>query len=107
MEFDELCRYMTERYLSKYVSSIRASSCESFSGFAEAHEVTEVFTKLVIAIKRYLQPGTSAAAGASSLTRPPARRPGLRSNMTLNAIVTALMPLLSRWSLRMSRSMSP
>eukprot|EP00965_Chrysotila_dentata_P131197 4337074-Pleurochrysis_carterae.AAC.1 len=37
-EFDELCRYMTERYLSKYVSSTRENSCESFSGFAEAHE---------------------------------------------------------------------
>eukprot|EP00965_Chrysotila_dentata_P177211 5852690-Pleurochrysis_carterae.AAC.1 len=37
-EFDELCRYMTERYLSMYVSSTRANSCESFTGFAEAHE---------------------------------------------------------------------
>eukprot|EP00965_Chrysotila_dentata_P185895 6137189-Pleurochrysis_carterae.AAC.1 len=40
-EFDDLCRYMVERQLSKYVSSTRANSCESFSGFAEAHEVTE------------------------------------------------------------------
>eukprot|EP00965_Chrysotila_dentata_P063279 2096934-Pleurochrysis_carterae.AAC.1 len=30
-EFDELCRYMTEKYLFKYVSSTRANSCDSFS----------------------------------------------------------------------------
>eukprot|EP00965_Chrysotila_dentata_P036768 1223739-Pleurochrysis_carterae.AAC.1 len=84
-EFDELCRYMTEWYLSKYVSSTCANSCESFSGFVEAHEVTKVFTKLIIAIELYLQPGTPAAAPASSSTRAPARRPGLRSNTTLNA----------------------
>eukprot|EP00965_Chrysotila_dentata_P009085 295719-Pleurochrysis_carterae.AAC.1 len=40
-EFGDLCRYMAERYLSKYISSTRANSCESLSGFAEAHEVTE------------------------------------------------------------------
>eukprot|EP00965_Chrysotila_dentata_P229485 6197221-Pleurochrysis_carterae.AAC.4 len=32
---------MTERHLSKYVSSTSVNSCDSFSGFAEAHEVTE------------------------------------------------------------------
>eukprot|EP00965_Chrysotila_dentata_P131352 4342899-Pleurochrysis_carterae.AAC.1 len=37
-EFDDLCRYMAERHLSKYVFSTRANSCDSFSGFAEAHE---------------------------------------------------------------------
>eukprot|EP00965_Chrysotila_dentata_P229638 6197294-Pleurochrysis_carterae.AAC.4 len=37
-EFDDLCRHMTDRHLSKYVSSTRVNSCESFSGFAEAHE---------------------------------------------------------------------
>eukprot|EP00965_Chrysotila_dentata_P232543 6199031-Pleurochrysis_carterae.AAC.1 len=55
-EFDDLCRHMTERHLSKYVSSTRVNSCESFSDFAEAHEVTEVFIKLIIAIERYLEP---------------------------------------------------
>eukprot|EP00965_Chrysotila_dentata_P029294 973829-Pleurochrysis_carterae.AAC.1 len=41
-EFDDLCRYKTERHLSKYVSSTtRANSYDSFSGFAEKHEVTE------------------------------------------------------------------
>eukprot|EP00965_Chrysotila_dentata_P041721 1383539-Pleurochrysis_carterae.AAC.1 len=48
-EFDDLCRYMAETYLSKYVSSTRANSCESFSGFAEAHEVTEDFVRLIVA----------------------------------------------------------
>eukprot|EP00965_Chrysotila_dentata_P028935 961905-Pleurochrysis_carterae.AAC.1 len=37
-EFDELCRYITEKYLFKYVSSTRANSCDSFSGFEESHE---------------------------------------------------------------------
>eukprot|EP00965_Chrysotila_dentata_P018751 624184-Pleurochrysis_carterae.AAC.2 len=55
-EFDYLCRYMTERYLFKYVSSTRVNSCESFSGLAEAHEVTAVFIKLIVAIERYLEP---------------------------------------------------
>eukprot|EP00965_Chrysotila_dentata_P065004 2155171-Pleurochrysis_carterae.AAC.1 len=60
-EFDDLCRYMAERHLSKYVSSTRASSCESFSGFAEAHEVTEVFVRLIIAVEHYLEPEDFAA----------------------------------------------
>eukprot|EP00965_Chrysotila_dentata_P100397 3317365-Pleurochrysis_carterae.AAC.1 len=55
-EFDDLCRYMVERYLPKYVSSTRANSCESFSGFAEAHEVAEVFVRLIVAAERYLEP---------------------------------------------------
>eukprot|EP00965_Chrysotila_dentata_P051630 1713685-Pleurochrysis_carterae.AAC.1 len=37
-EFNDLCRYMAERHLSKYVLSTRTNSCESFFGFAEAHE---------------------------------------------------------------------
>eukprot|EP00965_Chrysotila_dentata_P069648 2300392-Pleurochrysis_carterae.AAC.1 len=37
-EFDDLCRYMAERHSIKYVSSTGANSCNSFSGFAEAHE---------------------------------------------------------------------
>eukprot|EP00965_Chrysotila_dentata_P115492 3816722-Pleurochrysis_carterae.AAC.1 len=45
-EFDDLCRYMAERQLSKYLSCTRANSCESISGFAEAHEVTKVFVYL-------------------------------------------------------------
>eukprot|EP00965_Chrysotila_dentata_P016759 556063-Pleurochrysis_carterae.AAC.2 len=64
-EFDELCLYMTERHLSKYVSSTRVNSCEthqSFSGCAEAHEVTEIFIKLVVAIERYLEPESPASA---------------------------------------------
>eukprot|EP00965_Chrysotila_dentata_P224798 6194394-Pleurochrysis_carterae.AAC.1 len=47
---------MTEKHLSKYVSSTRANSCDSFSGFAEAHEVTKVFVRLMVAIERYLEP---------------------------------------------------
>eukprot|EP00965_Chrysotila_dentata_P240683 6203850-Pleurochrysis_carterae.AAC.1 len=47
---------MAERHLSKYVSSTRANSCDSFSGFAEAHEVTEAFIRLIAAIKRYIEP---------------------------------------------------
>eukprot|EP00965_Chrysotila_dentata_P153352 5068952-Pleurochrysis_carterae.AAC.1 len=31
-ELDDLCRYMTEPHLSKYASSTRANSCDSFSG---------------------------------------------------------------------------
>eukprot|EP00965_Chrysotila_dentata_P109138 3606360-Pleurochrysis_carterae.AAC.1 len=54
-EFNDLCRHMTERHLSKYLSSTCVNSCESFSGFAEAYEVTEVFIKLIIAIERYLE----------------------------------------------------
>eukprot|EP00965_Chrysotila_dentata_P071951 2376852-Pleurochrysis_carterae.AAC.1 len=46
---------MAERYLSKYVSSTRANSWESFSGFAEAHEVTEVFVRPIVAVERYLE----------------------------------------------------
>eukprot|EP00965_Chrysotila_dentata_P074828 2472777-Pleurochrysis_carterae.AAC.1 len=42
-EFDDLCRYMTERHLSKCIVSTRANSCDSFSGFAEVHQGTEVF----------------------------------------------------------------
>eukprot|EP00965_Chrysotila_dentata_P247832 6207986-Pleurochrysis_carterae.AAC.1 len=55
-EFDDLCRYMTERHVSKYVSFTRGNFCDSFSGFAEAHEVTEVFVKLIVAIEHYLEP---------------------------------------------------
>eukprot|EP00965_Chrysotila_dentata_P154112 5093397-Pleurochrysis_carterae.AAC.1 len=47
---------MAERHLSKYVSSTGAHSCNSFSDFAEAHEVTEAFIRLVAAIKRYIEP---------------------------------------------------
>eukprot|EP00965_Chrysotila_dentata_P144155 4761669-Pleurochrysis_carterae.AAC.1 len=61
-EFDDLCRYMAERHLSQYVSSTRANSCESFSGFAEAHEVTAAFIRLIVAaIERYLEPEDFAA----------------------------------------------
>eukprot|EP00965_Chrysotila_dentata_P037777 1256140-Pleurochrysis_carterae.AAC.1 len=60
-EFDDLCRYMIERHLSKYVSSTRANSGESFFGFAEAHEVTEVLVKLIVAVERYLKPEDLAA----------------------------------------------
>eukprot|EP00965_Chrysotila_dentata_P009426 307049-Pleurochrysis_carterae.AAC.1 len=63
--FDELCRYMSERHLSKYVSSTRVNSCEAFSGFAEAHKVTDVFIKLVVAIERYLEPDSPASAPGS------------------------------------------
>eukprot|EP00965_Chrysotila_dentata_P259420 6213559-Pleurochrysis_carterae.AAC.2 len=31
-EYDDFCRYMTQRHLSKYVSSTRSNSCDSFSG---------------------------------------------------------------------------
>eukprot|EP00965_Chrysotila_dentata_P064688 2144922-Pleurochrysis_carterae.AAC.1 len=56
-EFDDLCRYMlTERHLSKYVLSTRANSCDSLSGFTEAHEVTEVFVRLIVAKERYIEP---------------------------------------------------
>eukprot|EP00965_Chrysotila_dentata_P125512 4149499-Pleurochrysis_carterae.AAC.1 len=47
---------MAERHLSKYVSSTRANSCDSSSGFAEAHEVTEAFSRLIAAIERYIEP---------------------------------------------------
>eukprot|EP00965_Chrysotila_dentata_P050980 1690822-Pleurochrysis_carterae.AAC.4 len=60
-ESDDLCRHMTERHLSKYVSSTRVNSCESLSGFAEAHEVMEVFIKLIIAIEGYLEPESIVA----------------------------------------------
>eukprot|EP00965_Chrysotila_dentata_P106491 3518081-Pleurochrysis_carterae.AAC.2 len=46
-EFDDPCRHMTERLLSKYILSTHVNSCESFSSFAEAHD---------IAIERYLEP---------------------------------------------------
>eukprot|EP00965_Chrysotila_dentata_P194973 6176709-Pleurochrysis_carterae.AAC.1 len=55
-EFDDLCRCNAERHLSKYVSSTRANSCDSFSGFAETHEVTEFFVRLIVAFERYLEP---------------------------------------------------
>eukprot|EP00965_Chrysotila_dentata_P143879 4753255-Pleurochrysis_carterae.AAC.1 len=55
-DFDNLCRYMAERHLSKYVSLTRANSCNSFSGFAEAHKVTEAFNRLIAAIERYIKP---------------------------------------------------
>eukprot|EP00965_Chrysotila_dentata_P114879 3797003-Pleurochrysis_carterae.AAC.1 len=55
-EFDDLYRYMAERHLTKYVSSTGENSCNSFSGFAEAHEVTETFIRLIAAIKRYIEP---------------------------------------------------
>eukprot|EP00965_Chrysotila_dentata_P257715 6212980-Pleurochrysis_carterae.AAC.5 len=64
-KFDELCRYMTERYLPRYVSSTRVNSCESFSGFAEAHEVTKVFIKLIDAMERYLEPESTASTPES------------------------------------------
>eukprot|EP00965_Chrysotila_dentata_P008415 274341-Pleurochrysis_carterae.AAC.1 len=60
-EFDNLCRYMAERHLSKYVSCTRANSCESFSGFAETHEVTKVFIRLIVAVERYFEPEEFAA----------------------------------------------
>eukprot|EP00965_Chrysotila_dentata_P156532 5172394-Pleurochrysis_carterae.AAC.1 len=47
---------MAERHLSKYISSTGANSCNSFFGFAEAHEVTEAFIRLIAAIKRYIEP---------------------------------------------------
>eukprot|EP00965_Chrysotila_dentata_P183438 6057376-Pleurochrysis_carterae.AAC.1 len=52
---------MAERHLSEYVSSTRANSCESTSGFAKAHEVTEVFVGLIAAVERYLEPEDLAA----------------------------------------------
>eukprot|EP00965_Chrysotila_dentata_P012587 415017-Pleurochrysis_carterae.AAC.1 len=52
---------MAERHLSKYVSSTRANSCDSFSGFAEAHDVTEAFIRPIAAIERYLEPEDFAA----------------------------------------------
>eukprot|EP00965_Chrysotila_dentata_P187431 6172128-Pleurochrysis_carterae.AAC.5 len=55
-ELDDLCRYMTERHLSKYVSSTRVNSCESFSGVAEVHEAREVLIKFIMAIERHLKP---------------------------------------------------
>eukprot|EP00965_Chrysotila_dentata_P123292 4075113-Pleurochrysis_carterae.AAC.1 len=60
-KFDDLCRYMAERHLSKYVSSTRANSCDSFSDFAEAHEVTERFIRLIAAFERYIEPEDFAA----------------------------------------------
>eukprot|EP00965_Chrysotila_dentata_P054220 1799198-Pleurochrysis_carterae.AAC.1 len=52
---------MAERHLSNYISSTRVNSCESFSGFAEAHEVTKVFIRLIVAVERYLEPEDLAA----------------------------------------------
>eukprot|EP00965_Chrysotila_dentata_P051424 1705376-Pleurochrysis_carterae.AAC.1 len=52
---------MAERHLSKYVSSTRANSCDSLSGFTEAHEVTEAFIRVTAAIERYLEPEDFAA----------------------------------------------
>eukprot|EP00965_Chrysotila_dentata_P119495 3950970-Pleurochrysis_carterae.AAC.1 len=60
-EFDDLCRYMTERHLSKYILPTRANSCDSFSGFAEAHEVPEVSVRLIVAIEHHLEPEDLAA----------------------------------------------
>eukprot|EP00965_Chrysotila_dentata_P248803 6208553-Pleurochrysis_carterae.AAC.1 len=89
-EFDELCRYMTEKYLSKYVSSTRVNSCDSFSGFKEAHEVVEVFTKFLLAIKRYLPTARPAAAPAPAPTQTTARRI-LRSGTSTNACDDAFL----------------
>eukprot|EP00965_Chrysotila_dentata_P156728 5178272-Pleurochrysis_carterae.AAC.1 len=89
-EFDELCRYMTEKYLSKYISSTLVNSCDSFSGFEEAHEVIEVFTKLLLAIKRYLPTARPAAVPAPAPTRAPVRRV-LRSNTTMNTCDDAFL----------------
>eukprot|EP00965_Chrysotila_dentata_P167226 5521707-Pleurochrysis_carterae.AAC.2 len=61
----ELCRYRTEIYLSKYVLSTRVNSGESFFGSAEAHEVTEVFIKLIADIERYLEPASTASVPGS------------------------------------------
>eukprot|EP00965_Chrysotila_dentata_P184642 6095115-Pleurochrysis_carterae.AAC.2 len=55
-EFDDLCRYMTERHVSKYVSSTRGQPLRFVPGFAKANEVTEVFVKLIVAVVRYLEP---------------------------------------------------
>eukprot|EP00965_Chrysotila_dentata_P034096 1135372-Pleurochrysis_carterae.AAC.1 len=44
-----------------FVSSTRANSCDSFSGFAEAHEVKEAFIRLIAAIMRYIEPEYFAA----------------------------------------------
>eukprot|EP00965_Chrysotila_dentata_P192605 6175276-Pleurochrysis_carterae.AAC.2 len=60
-EFDDLCRYMAEKHLSRYVSSTRANSCDSFIGCAEAHEVTKVFIRLTAVIVRYIEPEDFAA----------------------------------------------
>eukprot|EP00965_Chrysotila_dentata_P229177 6197026-Pleurochrysis_carterae.AAC.2 len=61
-EFDDLCRHMTERHLSKYVSSTCVNLCKSCSRFAEAHEFfTEVFIKVIITIQRYLEPESLVA----------------------------------------------
>eukprot|EP00965_Chrysotila_dentata_P013294 439390-Pleurochrysis_carterae.AAC.1 len=89
-EFDELCRYMTEKYLSKYVSSTRVNSCYSVSGFEEAHEVIEALTKLLLAIKRYLPTARPAAAPAPASTRAPARRI-LRSGTSMNSCDDAFL----------------
>eukprot|EP00965_Chrysotila_dentata_P094572 3126838-Pleurochrysis_carterae.AAC.1 len=69
-KFNDPCRYMAERHLSKYVSSTRANSCESFSSFAEAHEVTDVFVRLIVAMERYLEPEdfTADSDGSSDST---------------------------------------
>eukprot|EP00965_Chrysotila_dentata_P132019 4364185-Pleurochrysis_carterae.AAC.1 len=53
--------HMTERHLSKYVSSTLANSCDSFSAFAEAQEVTEAFIRLIAAIERCIKPDDFAA----------------------------------------------
>eukprot|EP00965_Chrysotila_dentata_P123450 4079762-Pleurochrysis_carterae.AAC.1 len=81
---------MTEKYLFKYVSSTRVNSCGSFSGFEEAHEVVEIFTKLLLAIKRYLPTTQPAAAPAAASTRAPARRV-LRSGTSMNACDDAFL----------------
>eukprot|EP00965_Chrysotila_dentata_P146808 4847311-Pleurochrysis_carterae.AAC.2 len=90
-EFDDLCRYsMTERHLSKYVSSTRVNSCDSFSGFAEAHEVTDVF----------VQASSSSPLSATSSRR--ALWPTLTVAATRRLATTMLAPQLKLQSWRRS-----
>eukprot|EP00965_Chrysotila_dentata_P250101 6209254-Pleurochrysis_carterae.AAC.2 len=49
----------------RYVSSTCVNSSESFSGCAEAREVTVVFIKLVVVSERYLEPASFASAPGS------------------------------------------
>eukprot|EP00965_Chrysotila_dentata_P084920 2803167-Pleurochrysis_carterae.AAC.2 len=44
----------------------RVNSCNSFSDFAEAHEVTEIFVRLIVAIERYLEPQDFVAGSDGS-----------------------------------------
>eukprot|EP00965_Chrysotila_dentata_P130798 4324072-Pleurochrysis_carterae.AAC.1 len=100
-EFDDLCRYRAERHLSKYVSLTGANACNSFSGYAEAHEVTEAFIRLIAAIKRYIEPksfavdyqtSTVAAIRRSAKTMP---TPQLKSQSWPQSLL-----ILSRWRRR-------